>query len=113
MAKSYEVLREKLTPEQRARSDAKLKALTAHVRLQELRKARAQTQETIAELMGVPQSAISKIEKRTDAYVSTIRRYLEAMGGHLHITAEFPDGASYEIEQFAEIGEPETELVTP
>ena len=57
--------------------------------------------------MGIPQSSISKIEQRTDAYVSTIRRYLEAVGGTLQIVAHFPDGESFEITQFHEIGEPD------
>lgn len=90
-----------MTVAQSKRSDARLEQLRGEVRLQELRKARAQTQEAIAELMDIPQSSVSKIEQRTDAYVSTIRRYLEAIGGNLQIIARFPDGASFEITQFA------------
>ncbi len=111
MSKSYSVLHEKLTPEQRKRSDARLEHLRNQVRLQELRVARAQTQETIAGVMRIPQSSVSKIEQRTDVYVSTIRRYLEAVGGKLQIIAQFPDGETFEITQFHEIGEPEQELV--
>lgn len=95
-----------MTVAQSKRSDARLEQLRGEVRLQELRKARAQTQEAIAELMDIPQSSVSKIEQRTDAYVSTIRRYLEAIGGNLQIIARFPDGASFEITQFRDIGEP-------
>jgi DNA-binding XRE family transcriptional regulator len=78
--------------------------------LQELRVARAYSQQTLATAMGVPRSAISKIEKRTDAYVSTLRRYLHAMGGELQIVAAFPDGSRVEISQFQDIGEPVREL---
>jgi hypothetical protein len=49
--------------------------------------------------MEVEQSEISRIEKRTDMYVSTLRSYIEAMGGTLRIEARFPDGA-VEITQF-------------
>ncbi len=111
MAKSFAVLREKMTPERRKRSDARLEELRSQVRLQELRIARAQTQENIAGIMRIPQSSVSKIEQRTDAYVSTIRRYLEAVGARLQIVAQFPDGASFEITQFHDIGEPSAELM--
>jgi len=106
MAKSFEVLREKMTAEQRKRSDARLREMRSQVRLQELRVARAQTQESMGDIMRVPQSSVCKIEQRTDAYVSTIRRYLKAMGATLQIVARFPDGESFEITQFHEIGEP-------
>ncbi|MGC8485620.1 MAG: transcriptional regulator [Candidatus Baltobacteraceae bacterium] len=106
MAKSFEALREKMTAEQRKRSDARLREMRSQVRLQELRVARAQTQESIGDIMRVPQSSVCKIEQRTDAYVSTIRRYLEAMGATLQIVARFPDGESFEITQFHDIGEP-------
>lgn len=111
MAKNFAVLRERMTPEQRKRSDGRLEEMRSQVRLQELRVARAQTQETIAGIMGIPQSSVSKIEQRTDAYVSTIRRYLEAIGARLQIVAQFPDGASFEITQFHDIGEPTAELL--
>jgi len=109
MAKSFEVLREKMTAEQRKRSDARLLEMRSQVRLQELRVARAQTQESIGGIMQIPQSSVCKIEQRTDAYVSTIRRYLKAMGATLQIVARFPDGESFEITQFHEIGEPTAE----
>jgi DNA-binding XRE family transcriptional regulator len=47
----------------------------------------------MAQILGVNQSAISKIEKRTDMYLSTLRSYVEAMGGSLEIQAVFPEGA--------------------
>lgn len=68
--------------------------------LQELRQVRRLSQETLAEILGLNQPDISKLEQRTDIYVSTLRRYIEAMGGHLEILARFPDGA-VKITQFA------------
>ncbi len=60
--------------------------------LGEIRRARQMTQETLAETLGMSQSEVSKVEHRTDVYVSTLRRYIEAMGGELEIVARFPDG---------------------
>jgi len=58
--------------------------------LQELRKALRCSQETVAEILGVKQAEISKMERRTDMYLSTLRRYIEAMGGQLDLVASFP-----------------------
>lgn len=67
--------------------------------LNQLREARQLTQVNLAEALQINQGAVSMMEKRTDMYVSTQRNYIEAMGGELKITAEFPDG-SIQIEQF-------------
>jgi transcriptional regulator with XRE-family HTH domain len=104
VAKKSARLREDLTPERRARIDAKKREILQQVNLHELRLARERTQVAIADTMGIPQSAVSKIERRTDAYVSTVRRFLQALGGDLKIIAAFPDGTSLEITQFQEIG---------
>lgn len=59
--------------------------------LAELRRAHAYTQEQLAATLDVPQSQISRIERQTDLYVSTLARYLEAMGGHLELVGVFDD----------------------
>lgn len=61
--------------------------------MRELRKARNMTQVKMAKRLGVKQEQVSRIEKRTDLHISTLRRSIEAMGGKLSIIAEFPDGA--------------------
>jgi transcriptional regulator with XRE-family HTH domain len=76
--------------------------MLAELPLQELRRARELSQEELAKALGATQPEISKIEHRTDLYVSTLRRYIEAMGGRLEITAHFPDGA-VRISQFHEL----------
>jgi hypothetical protein len=53
----------------------------------------------LAKALKINQGAVSTMEKRTDMYVSTLRNYIEAMGGNLKITAEFPEG-TLEIDQF-------------
>lgn len=61
--------------------------------LAELRQARELTQKALAEELRTTQSSISRIENQTDLYVSTLRKYVEAVGGQLQITAVFPEGS--------------------
>ena len=77
--------------------------MIAEMPLQNLRAAREMTQQNLAKLLGVNQSEVSKIERRTDMYVSTLRSYVRAMGGDLEIRAVFPDGGAVRITQFEEI----------
>lgn len=71
----------------------------ATMHLEGLRKAREMTQIKMAELLGVAQSEISKIEHRTDLYISTLAEYVQALGGELEIRAVFPEG-DVKITQF-------------
>jgi transcriptional regulator with XRE-family HTH domain len=66
--------------------------MLAELPLQELRHARELTQATLAEALDCGQDEVSKLERRADMLVSTLRRYIEAMGGSLEIIAKFPDG---------------------
>jgi len=59
--------------------------------LQELRKLAGFTQNDLAGLLGLPQSNISRLEKNSDMLLSTLRNYVEAVGGTLHLTVELPD----------------------
>jgi DNA-binding XRE family transcriptional regulator len=101
---SFENLRGAMTPKQQANAAAKAAALREEMSLTELRQARLLTQETLGETLHVGQAAIAKMEKRADMYVSNLRRFIEAMGGELHIVAHFPEGA-VQISNFAAIGE--------
>ena len=58
-----------------------------------MRKVRAVSQEELAKKLAVGQPAVAKIERRSDMFVSNLRRYVEALGGTLEIAARFPDGA--------------------
>ena len=58
--------------------------------LQELRKVTGMSQEQLADVLCMNQGNVSKLEKRTDVHVSTLRRYVEALGGRLHIMAALP-----------------------
>jgi transcriptional regulator with XRE-family HTH domain len=66
--------------------------MLAELPLQGLRQARALSQQELAEVLGLNQATISKLERRTDMYLSSLRRFVEAMGGELEICARFPEG---------------------
>jgi DNA-binding transcriptional regulator YiaG len=102
MAKTFNTLREKMSPESRERSRALAAKYRAEMPLNELRDALEITQTHLAELLKVKQSAVSKMERRTDMYVSTLHHIIKAMGGELKIVANFPDGA-VEINQFQDV----------
>jgi len=61
--------------------------------LRQLREARERSQVEMAEKLHIKQAAVSKLERRTDMYLSTLRGYIEAMGGQLEIIARFPNRA--------------------
>jgi len=102
MAKNFRQLETKMGPERRAKVAARVEALLRDMPLDELREARAMTQEHLAKILNVKQSAISKMERRADMYVSTLQDFVKAMGGRLEIRAVFPDGA-VRITQFSEL----------
>jgi transcriptional regulator with XRE-family HTH domain len=101
MARNFKELQAKKSPERRARIEARVQAAIAQMALDELREARKLTQAQLAKTLDVDQGSVSKLERRTDMYVSTLRNFIRAMGGELHIRADFPDG-SVEITQFEE-----------
>ena len=92
MAKPFRVLEQRMSAAARARSDAKARKLIAEMPLNELRAARQLTQEHLAKRLRVKQASVSKLERRADMYVSTLRDFIAAMGGELEITARFPEG---------------------
>jgi transcriptional regulator with XRE-family HTH domain len=59
--------------------------------LQELRRARKLTQARMAKSLGISQDQVSRLEKRSDLLLSTLRRSIEALGGSLSLVAQFPD----------------------
>lgn len=61
------------------------------ITLKDLRQAVEQTQEELAATLGVGQDTISRIEQRSDMLLSTLRRYVESMGGKLELVAQFPN----------------------
>ena len=92
MTKPFKNLISKMSPEAQKRIKAKTNIMLQEMLLNELRQERAMSQEKLAEELNIKQSSVSKIEHRTDIYVSTLRSYIEALGGELNIIAKFPEG---------------------
>jgi len=92
MTKKFSALRNQMSPEAQAQAAARAEGMLLEMQLQELRKARQVTQVQVAQAMSVEQAAVSKIERREDMYVSTLREYVKALGGELKLVASFPDG---------------------
>ena len=106
MARKYSELRARMPRRSRERAAKRTQGMLREMPLNELRRAREMTQESLAETLGGKQSGVSKLERRTDMYVSTLRRYVEAMGGELEIVARFPEG-DVRISQFEGLAAPE------
>lgn len=102
MAKKFKDLVAKMSPASQARIKERTAQMAAEMALQELRQAMQLTQQEMADELQINQAAISKMEHQSDMYVSTLRRFIAAMGGELRIVAHFPQG-DVVISQFEDI----------
>lgn len=92
-----------LSPAQRKKVEARAAELISEeMTLRELRHARKLTQVKMARALGVTQDSVSRLEKRSDLLLSTLRQTVEAMGGNLSLIAEFPDRAPVFLSGIAE-----------
>ena len=95
----------KLTPAQRKKVEARAAQLIAEeMTLRQLRRARKLTQQKIAKSLHIGQEGVSKLEKRSDLLISTLRNYVKAMGGNLSLVAEFPNRDPVVLSGIAEAG---------
>ena len=101
---SFAEIRARMSPEARAEADAEALRLGEEMDLAEVRHAMKLSQEEIGQVLQIKQGSVAKIEKRADMYVSTLCRFIEAMGGELEIVARFPDH-SVKIKNFADLNE--------
>jgi transcriptional regulator with XRE-family HTH domain len=100
---NLERIRKQLSPARRKKVAARAAHLIAEeMTLQELRRARKLTQVRMAKELGIGQDGVSKLEKRADLMISTLRKTVEAMGGSLSLVAEFPDRAPVVLSGIAE-----------
>lgn len=106
--RKFSELRQKMSPAARAASEREFRRMVEEMPLRKLRAARELTQENLASVLRVKQSEISKIERRTDMYLSTLASYVKAMGGTLELRAAFPNGEVVKISQFEALTEPGT-----
>ncbi|MGD0696991.1 MAG: helix-turn-helix transcriptional regulator [Terriglobia bacterium] len=102
MAKNFRELEARMSPAARARAEAKAERMLNDMALDELREALKLTQESLAESLHVNQAAISKVERRSDMLISTLRKIIQAMGGELEIRAILPAGV-VRINQFQDV----------
>jgi DNA-binding XRE family transcriptional regulator len=95
----------KLRPAQRKKVETRAAQLISEeMTLRELRHARRLTQARIAKTLGITQDSVSRLEKRSDLLLSTLRKTVEAMGGNLSLVAEFPDRGPVVLSGIAEDG---------
>lgn len=88
-----------MSPDARRRADRLRQKLSRDVRLSELRTVLGLSQRELAAVLKRKQSAVSRIEGRTDIHVSTLSDFVRALGGTLELTATFPEG-TFKIKQF-------------
>ena len=100
MAKSFDDLaRRTMSKHDRQRAHERASDIIAKLFLRQIREAVGISQKDLAEMIGVKQPGISKLEKQADMQIATLRRIIEALGGELDITARFPRG-TVKIQQF-------------
>ena len=103
MATKVDDIIKKLSPAQRKKVEARAAELIAEeMTLCQLRKARKLTQVRMAKALGITQDSVSRLEKRSDILLSTLRKTVKAMGGNLSLVAEFPDRAPVVLSGIAE-----------
>src|ERR1022692_1563467 len=102
---NLERIRKGLSPARRRKIDARAaRLMSEEMTLRELRQARKLTQVRMAKALGITQDGVSRLEKRSDLLLSTLRKSVEAMGGKLSLVAEFPDRAPVVLSGIAEEG---------
>lgn len=95
----------KLGASRRKKVEARAAELIAEeMSLREIRHAHRLTQKRMAEKLGIGQEGVSRLEQRSDLLISTLRSYVEAMGGRLSIVAEFPDRRRVVLSGLASLG---------
>jgi transcriptional regulator with XRE-family HTH domain len=101
--KNLDRIRKEMSPVRRRKIKARAAEILAEeMTRQQLRRARKLTQVRLAKKLGLTQDGVSRLEKRTDVLLSTLRGYVEALGGKLSLVAEFPDRSPVILSGIAE-----------
>lgn len=104
MARTHDEIMASLPKERQSRIEARAAGLRREVEgLKALRKLAARSQEQIARSLGVKQPSVLKIERQTDLYLSTLRRFVEAAGGTLELRVELPGTGAFTLTGVGEI----------
>ena len=108
MGRKFEDVLKGFTPERRARIEANADAKhKQYLALKELRIAHHMTQEQIAETLSIQQSSVAKMEKGGDMLLSTLMRFIKAMGGTMEIVVTMPDGSQVKLERMGDLNDAE------
>jgi DNA-binding XRE family transcriptional regulator len=102
MARNFKELQARMPRAARVRSERAAQKMISQMGLAELRAAMDLTQEALAETLHVKQASVSKMERRSDMYISTLGKIIQGMGGELQIIAKMPNGR-VQIRQFTKI----------
>jgi DNA-binding XRE family transcriptional regulator len=86
--------------------DRAAEIIAEEMSLRDLRKARRLTQARVAKALGITQDSVSRLEKRSDLLLSTLRKTVRAMGGDVRIVAEFPDRAPVVLSELSDGARP-------
>lgn len=106
MATDLKTMMNRLPADRRKKVDARAAELIAEeMTLRDLRKAHALTQEHMAEVLKIGQDSVSRLEKRSDLMLSTLRGYIAAMGGTMEIVARFPDRPDVTVTGLSELAD--------
>ena len=106
MTTSLDDIVNSLPPERKAKIDSLTEELFEEVvTLRELRKKQKFTQEDIAQYLGIKQENVSRLERRNNVHLSTLKDYIHALGGKLHLIVEFPDREPIEIKDCEDLEE--------
>jgi len=100
MAKLWKDIKKKFSEEEEQELEREALAELDRIGFNKLRQARKQTQVALAERLDIPQNAVSRMERRTDLLLSTMRGFVEALGGKLELRVIFPDG-EFVLEELA------------
>jgi transcriptional regulator with XRE-family HTH domain len=105
MARSLKEIIEKLPPERQANIQAHYRELKQEVEgLRELRQIAGKAQEEVAAALNIKQPSVSKIEKQADMYLSTLRGYIEAIGGKLELMVKLPSRPAFTLQSLGDVG---------
>jgi DNA-binding XRE family transcriptional regulator len=114
MATTLEEKMAQLPPERRARIEAEAERLYGeYLTLKDIRKAKELTQAQLAEALGIRQATVAQLEKRSDLLLSTLRGYVQAMGGRLKLVVEFPGRPPVALEGLGDPDDPSFSRKTP
>lgn len=104
MARTLKQVLDELPPKRRKEHERRFKELVNEVEsLRELRRLSAQSQAKIARTLKISQPAVSKIEKQTDLYLSTLRNYVEAIGGELDVVVRLPNRKPVKVKSLEDV----------